>query len=817
MGNEIKISDLTEKLQAFAKKADQDSVEGNKNDKLDSEIELSVFRGYVNDAEAKKMLDAEDKANLKSVMGYTPVPFSMDDAVAKAQNKEDASVAQIFGYTQTAQTTTAGEVKAVPNKYSTVLTEYTKLRQAGKGPYEAYKAVEERYEDKDEYESALKELKVKAKHIDAQIETIGAIGESETTESSKQVKRDAKATLAQQDGGKIDKWHKRAVNGNNNFVTWASGEDSAMKEVRKGQLYENRAEKIKKDGVTMDAIVDRLGENCPYLQKVEKDGKQVTLLEAAGFMKQRKDGRYDISVLSDFVKANGTGADNTQSRQENKAVREKELLLAEMNTKIKQETGFDLSKTRVKDKYSKRLVKLTGRHVEKKNIIQPAYANTVGGALAGGLGTLAALFFSGKDIVKGVVTNKNHLDFTLELDGFSNIQSSLDSLTNDPEIQKMLQEGTASITTTGTKVNIVIDQTKTQPFMHAASKHLERAIKGAAVGAAIGLLSSALSYGKSEQEVIPNKTDCKTYDEYVTYIDSLVTNKAVKPLYGEIAKQVALSFTDKDGNMDCNGMNKFLGFEASNGSRLNRAELMRALIDRQKELNKPQPPKVEEKKEKPQYTGEERTIEGEVIKTAAPKTDRFEDWGVFASRYKCIEDYDENFKINEKAKDANLYARTMMKVMQAIEDDNYDLDRLQNLTAKAMSKNWRAELSKEPGFNLDKYAALRGNKKNHRFAMDRQNMPTITIVNGENVRTDACPPSKKPLYKLGKQSGGKGTKVNLGDAHNTRKGEDRYEGSLRTSTGEYIPALTHEVYVSEKNNLAKTHEWVDPKKAKFNK
>ena len=28
-----------------------------------------------------------------------------------------------------------------------VLTEYTKLRQAGKGPYEAYKAVEERYED----------------------------------------------------------------------------------------------------------------------------------------------------------------------------------------------------------------------------------------------------------------------------------------------------------------------------------------------------------------------------------------------------------------------------------------------------------------------------------------------------------------------------------------------------------------------------------------------------------------------------------------------------------------------------------------------
>ena len=156
-----------------------------------------------------------------------------------------------------------------------------------------------------------------------------------------------------------------------------------------------------------------------------------------------------------------------------------------------------------------------------------------------------------------------------------------------------------------------------------------------------------------------------------------------------------------------------------------------------------------------------------------------------------------------------------MKVMQAIEDDNYDLDRLQDLTVKAMSKNWRAELSKEQGFSLDKYAALRGNKKNHRFAMDRQNMPTITIVNGENVRTDACPPSKKPLYKLGKQSGGKGTKVNLGDAHNTRKGEDRYEGGLRTSDGKTINAQDHTDYDTKKKELGKTHKWVKPEEAKF--
>ncbi len=794
----------------------------NINDDLKSSV-IKYAAYYVDgskDGVKDGNIDESEKEELTKLLSQNTI--YQDELKNEAPN-----IAKIFGYTQSAEATVAEEVtkgaesatqkvqpKTEVSKYSTVLTEYTKLRQTGKGPYEAYKKVEEKYEDKDEFKSALNELKVKAKEIDAQVETINAIGQSKTTESKKQVKRDAKAVLEKQDGGKIDKWHKKAINGNNNVVTWLSGQDSAIKELRGGQLYGNRADKVKQEGVTMEAIVKRLGEDCPYLQKTEKNGKQVTLLEAAGLMTVRPDGKYDISKLSDFVYDNGTGADNSQSRQQNKPVREAKLLIAELNAEIKSKTGIDLSKTRIKDKYSKRLVKLTGRHVEHKNIVAQAYENTVGGILASTLGTAGALFFGAKDIVKGVVTNKNHLDFTLELEGFSNLKSDLTALTNDPEIKKMLEEGTASIVTSGTKVNIVVDQKQVQPFMHVASKHyLANALRSGVIGGALGLLSSALSYGESEQEVIPNKTDCKTYDEYVTYIDSMVTNKAVKPVYGEIAKLIAYSFIDDKGVFHCAEMNEFLGKKGSNGSRLNRAELMEALIARRTEFDKPKR-QIEEKKEKPAYTGLERNIEGEVIKQKAPKTEKFEDWGVFASRYKCIEDYDKNFKVDPKTKDANLYARTMMKVMQAIKDDDYDIVRLQELTQKAMSKNWRAELQNVPGFDFKAYAALRGNKQTHTFGMTKQNMPTITITDGQMVKSDLCAPTA-PLYKIGAQSGGIGKKVNLGDANNSRKGADRYEGHLKTSDGEVISTNDKKVYDSEKANLGKTYKWIEPDKAKF--
>lgn len=820
MGNEIKISELNAKLQALANQADV-----NKNGVVEEGAENSVFGRLINDAIEKghnPWDENEDAEAFKKAMGFTQ---TTETTVAE---KVSETVVQ-------ANEAKQPETKTEISKYSQVSTEYKKLRDAGKGPYEAYSAVENKFSDK-EYKAALKELKVKAKEVDAQIETIMAIQQSGSTESKLQVKRDAREVLAQQDGGKIDKWHKKALNGNNNVVTWASGADSAMKEVRRGQLYKNRAEQIKKDGVSMDDIVGKLGDKCPYLQKVtvkdaEGNEKQVTILEAANLIKPREDGKYDISALSDFVGINGTGADNSQSRQENKPVREQKLNIAELNTVIKTNTennpnlvgypdGIDLSKTRIKDKYSKRLVKLTGRHVEKKNILADV-KNAFGGALAGGLGTAGALFLGGKDIVKGVVSNRNYLDLNISLDGVSNIEQTLQNLTNDPAIKQMMDEGLANITASGTNISIVVDKTRTQPFIHAASKHyLSNALRGAAIGGAIGLLASTLEYGKSEMERIPNKTDCKSYDEYVTYLDSLVTNKAVKPVYAEIAKQVAQSFIDDNGNFDCAGFNKFLGDEGSNGSRLNRAELMAALEIRKTKVNKPQKPQ-ETQKQKPEYTGSERTIEGEVKPDGkVNKTDKFEDWGVFASRYHCLEGLEgnERFSLGYNAKtktyNPNSYTRTMMKVMQAITDGDYDLNRLQDLTQKAMSKNWRSELEKENGFSVNTYAALRGNSRTRTFGMDRQNMPTITQVDGNNVKVDICTPDN-PLYKVGKQSGGTGKKANIGDVTKYRKEADRYEGGLRTSDGQSIQATDHNDYDNKKKKLGQTHTWVDPQKAKF--
>ena len=489
--------------------------------------------------------------------------------------KESDDVKELFGLTTTAKT--EAKVATNPNKdlenYSKAKQEYIELRKAGKGPYEAYKEVKKAHKDDKEFKHAIKALKNYAKNVDSQIDTIEEIGKSEATKS-KQVKRDAKAGLAAKDGGKIDKWHKRAVNGSNNFVTWVSGEDSAMKEIRKGQAWGNRAKQIEKDGVSMEDIVKKLGKNCPYLQTTES-GK--TLLEEAGLIKKREDGVYDITELSHFIQNMGTGGDNNQSRQENKSVREAKLNIAELNTLIKEKTGVDLSHTRIKDKYSKRLVRLTGRHVEKKNVLGAVYANAVGGALAAAAGTVGALLLQRRDVTIVRNSNTNYLELNLNIEG-ANIGDLYDSFIQDEAFAGLIDKGEAALTQTSEGIQVIIDQRNAEEFVRIADKHLlSNALKSAAIGGAIGLLASALTYGKSEQEVIPHVTDCKTLDEFNTYIDSMVTNKGVKPLYGEIAKRIAVAFSNADGTIKCDEMNKFLGYQASNGSRLNRAELMAAL------------------------------------------------------------------------------------------------------------------------------------------------------------------------------------------------------------------------------------------------
>ena len=79
-----------------------------------------------------------------------------------------------------------------------------------------------------------------------------------------------------------------------------------------------------------------------------------------------KDGKYDISVLSEFISTK-IGADNTLSRQSNKADSELESIRAEFRKQ-----GVELTK-----RDTRQLVKFCGYHVEYKNYMLGLYDATI--------------------------------------------------------------------------------------------------------------------------------------------------------------------------------------------------------------------------------------------------------------------------------------------------------------------------------------------------------------------------------------------------------------------------------------------------------
>ena len=822
MGNEIKISDLTEKLQALAKKADQDSVEGNKNNKLDSEIELSIFRGYVNDAEAKKTLDADDKANLKSIMGYTPVARSIDDVVAKAQGKTNTAVVQDSASAVTTGTRTP----------MVAFKEYSKTM----GPKAAYKKVKEEFKDQKEFKKDVKEVKKYAKEVTRQQNAMRAIDQAEAEfrakgeydVSQRKIRARAKEILAEQNGGKIDKWDRGAVNGSNNLISRVTFQKSAMKKYAEGasDALSATGAVTTKDGklrtYTFSELQDKLGKKHPYLQMVDDgNGKQVTLLEKAGLVTQ-SNGSFDITNLANLVKSQ-LGADNEASRQKDPEKNERRLLHEKIINLIEKSSGQDFSANKDKDKIVNKIIDdLCGYGIEHKNYREAIAQGIFGGALAGGAAGLA-LLMQGKDIVRGTVTNNNKLDVFIKLDQYT----SMGNISfGDTNLDSLVASGQATTETVGDVVHINIDQKYAQPFYHEASKHILKNMgKAGAIGGAIALLEALTHYGKSEDQVIrrlPGKCDeIKGFDNgkpvyynmenFHEFQDYLNGAKQMHPLYKEALEMLAASYTDFSKNppvLAYQNMKDDLNNYAGRGSNLNATELLRSLKEAQaKSKEELQGERCDDEVKQPEkdkeYWGSQKRTDGEIIKTPAPKTDKFEDWGVFASRYDCLKDFDSKFKYVYDSKlrknVPNTYARTMMKVMQAITDDNYELARLQELTEKAMSGNWRS-LKDVEGFNFNVYEALRGNRRNNSFAVDRQNMPTITTVDGNNEKVDICAP-EEPKYQIGRQSGGKAKKTNIGGANNSRMGEGSYTGGLETSDGKKIPTTNEQDYTNKEQKL----------------
>ena len=862
MGDKFKISDLqSAKLQQEATNIDK--YLGNNDGAIDKRRETKKLQALLNGDAALKAELANENDDIKKMFGYTgsvqaqQTQAAAQQAAAQQEVKETVKADEAEEKQEDKATSAkqkGEEVKDAYYRYRGV-DPYTReklLDEAGnpvKGlsPKEAYEAVEEAYKDNKEYKHAVKDLKKYSIDAEAKLVVVDAISRAES-KKSKDVKKDAEEILKAE--GNWDKHTKKALNGNGhnwwvNALDWASGKSSDMKLVRKAQAAGNKAKDKADDVITKEDFTKAIGKRSPLFKEDDQYNMVIQKLVNPDNRKEqlvkKVDGGYDISALSAFISSQ-IGSDNTLSRQENKADAELEAIRSEFRKQ-----GVNLSK-----EDTKQLVKFCGYRVERKNYAKTVYDTTLGGGIAA-LGTAGALATQARDVVRGTVSNHNYLELNLITD-----QSSIATMLNDPNMKKLIDDGAAQITEVTGGVQVILDQNYAQEYFHVASRHIGmNVLKSAAIGALVALAASLLEYGPSEKDVFSTRfkngpADCeeeyvpKTYEEFVRYVDS---RKELKDDQKLALKQIAVFFieeengkpattelevakTDEKGlavldengkpviekvtemKWDTKGFQNYMNGQAGYTSNLNNVELLRAV------QNAPDCLKTtvvttdtdNTPKEKT-YTGSERTIQGKVIKQKAPKTERFEDWGVFASRYKCIEQYDKNFKIYEGSKNANSYARTMMKVMQAITDDNYDLARLQSLTQKAMSANWRSELQNVPGFNFKTYEALRGNKKDNTFAMDRQNMPTITTVVDNSVVSDICAPTEKPLYTIGKQSGGKGSKIGLGDANNQRKGADSYEGGLRTSDGRNISADNHADYENKKQKLAEEgYIWQDPKK-----
>ena len=344
-------------------------------------------------------------------------------------------------------------------------------------------------------------------------------------------KKDAKAELKREQNW--DKHTKAALNGNNhswisNTLNWMSGRDSQMKKIRKAQAYGVTADKYAEKTYTKDDFKKAIGKRCP-LFKEDENGNMVIqkLTNVQGVpLVTVKDGKYDISVLSEFISTK-IGADNTLSRQANKADSELESIRAEFRKQ-----GVELTK-----RDTRQLVEFCGYHVEYKNYMLGIYDATIGAGTAAA-GTAVALFTQGKEIIQGNYPNKNHLELNLRFNNLVGID--LEAFKNDETIKKLIEDKQLVMNETAGGIQIIIDQEDPQGFMHTASKHIGlNILKSAAVGAGIGLLKSMLEPGPSEKNVFSRDFECRTYEDFIKWVDA---RKELRDEEKMALKQVAINY-----------------------------------------------------------------------------------------------------------------------------------------------------------------------------------------------------------------------------------------------------------------------------------
>lgn len=885
MGNEIKISDLTEKLQALANKANQPDAQGKKDDVLDN-IELSIFRGYVNDAEAHQLLTDDDKANLKSIMGFTPVARSLDD-VGVEESKFTTNVPKANEKSVTSKT---DEAIAKANGMTVQELEVTRafLNKIGYNPEDdstngtllkdAFNAVEKEYKGKGkEYKKALKSLHKTVKHDYAHyfadkvrnsldgtkriedanyhLVDIKVTDENKVkNDSYRKVRKAAKQAIKDNHGGKLDTWMWSAYKGTDrsfikNLLTVISYGRTDAKKSDMGIAYGHQAANARNERFTEKDMKKAIGNKAPFLQpytKTDENGNKkeyANVLEAAGLIKAETDekgnktGKYDITKLSLLV-ADSIGYNNTLDEHNNEGTSETQKIRVALNTALAAAgiKDFEISKAETTSHDVRQLVQFVKYYNERRytgphNVMKYGTLGAAAGAAAGGAGGAYAAYRNPKVIIDAPVDIEQNVTVPITAD-----ETVTNNLINNPDLQKAL-DGIGSIEQVGSTVTISVHQAVHIDRLVEVSKHIMKTSQRAALiagglGALGGGIAGALTR-EQEKGIIDIAADCdklKTFEEASAAVDAYkgllsqtqinalklmlmegIELEDVKDSTGKVIYQRAKTEKDADGNckvkwnLDCCEIFKKLRAAAGN-QELNSVEFSAWIRQNVNGalLNNVVKGDCKDNKVNPTYCEGQYTVEGEEVKVDVKKTPKFEDWGQFASRYdeNCIGKVAPRFK--ETHYDAKLkknvpgtYPRRMMKVLQAITDNNYDINRLKELTDKAMKSNWETTLKNVEGFNLALFKSLMGNRAKEEFGMDQQNMPNITITDKNGVKTDLCEPAA-PEYKAVITKFGKGKKASIGDAKNSHKGEDVHHKTLTTSDNRYDIDETDQIKYDEK-------------------
>ena len=507
---------------------------------------------------------------------------------------------------------------------------YEEKRAAGMGRKEAYEAVKKEYKNKSpEHKEILRKRGMfnqnksdfEARYImkEAREDARAAIYESEAT-TSRKVKKDAKNELKADKN--YDKYTRRALNGENNFGTWVAGQDSNMKIVRQNQARGNKVEnaKTQTEAEIRKAVGDELFEHL----------KNSGMIEA-------KDGKYDLSVLSDTIKRE-VGSDLYMDRmsKEKDAIAEKQLTYNRLRAKL------GLTEEQLSNSDAKKLVELCGFEIQSNGkIVKAIYGGTVGAVLGGLSSGGSEAVRRNKDFHYSKPQNiesKLHID-TADLDNIAyevTINGEKQSI-EKPAIDIKVPEGADKMAQTVVDVVVNVDILK-DLIIKGGKFTISNTLKGAMIGGAIGALSGLLADGKDEIPVASINIKCSTLKEYV---ESL---QGIKPEWRDILTTIATTFTDKDGNWDCDGYQEFLKQAAGNDI-LNKKELLGALKTYETELkNKPEPeqkPEQEEpvkQEEKPEQCGLE--MDEQNVDTTYTYTRKGGDtWGeIVKAYYPCLVD-----------------------------------------------------------------------------------------------------------------------------------------------------------------------------------